>query len=187
MNTIRRFCTGCNAVIFAFVGWVSLCAGCGGSGGAPRAQPPTAPPVETTVTPFVARDLDLPVKEGTMPLVYLVETAGGVRVVDLTTQHALAQTMATGESIVSIDPVHGVSIGGTVFAQGPLPADHRYAVYFESGGFHPEDELRTSTERNAPKIESGDLSNLIKSNQNSGFGPATAPASQPSPRVQPHH
>ena len=87
-----------------------------------------------------------------MPLAYLVETTGGVRVVDETTSLSLAQTTAPGRSVVSIDEVHGVSIGGINFTAGPLPADHRYAVYFESGGFNPEEDIRTSTEHTDPQI-----------------------------------
>ena len=96
--------------------------------------------------------MDLPVKEGTVPLAYLVETAGGVRVVDQTTSSALAQTTVPGRTIVSVDESRGGSIGGTIFTPGPLPADHRYGVYFYFGGFHPEEDMRVSTERNDPEI-----------------------------------
>jgi hypothetical protein len=132
-----------------------------GCGNGAKQQPPTetaaapdfsTPPVQTTVTPIAVRQMDLPVKEGTMPLFYLVETTGGVRVVDMATHQALAQTMARSHSIVAVDENRGVSIGDTIFTPGPLPADHRYGVYFDPGGFNPEEDIRTSTERGDPSI-----------------------------------
>jgi hypothetical protein len=141
-------------------------------------QPFSTPPMQTTVTPIQVRQMDLPVKEGSMPLAYLVETTGGVRVVDETTNSALAQTTATGRSIVSIDAVHGVSIGGINFTAGPLPADHRYAVFFESGGFNPEEDVNVSTEHSDPQI-------LKKHDQSEGGflhgagGSTTGPSPQP--------
>lgn len=87
-----------------------------------------------------------------MPLAYLIETTGGIRVIDENTKQSLAQTTAQGRSIVSIDAVHGVSVGGINFTPGPLPADHRYAVYFDSGGFTPEQDIQTSHERTDPAI-----------------------------------
>jgi hypothetical protein len=110
------------------------------------------PPMQSTVTPIPNRIVNLPVKEGTMPLVYLVETTGGVRIVDMTTNHPLAQTMALGRTIVSVDENRGVCIGDAIFAPGPLPADHRYGIYFESGGFKPEDDITTTFQRSDPGI-----------------------------------
>jgi hypothetical protein len=149
--------------------------GCGSSG-AKQPAPPSddqQPPVQTTVMPIAARDLNLPVKEGTMPLAYLVETSGSVRVVDMTTNHALAQTTAAGMSIVSIDEHRGVSIGGTVFTAGPLPADHRFAVYFDAGGLHPENEISTSIERGDPEI--------LRKHDQTGGSPAGGTTTRPSP------
>jgi hypothetical protein len=137
-------------------------------------QPFSTPPMQTTVTPIQVRDLDLPVKEGSMPLAYLVETTGGVRVLDETTNQSLAQTTAAGRSIVSIDALHGVNIGGINFTAGPLPADHRYAVYFESGGFNPEEDVRTSTEHTDPQI-------LKKHNQSAGGNSTGGSTTGPSP------
>ena len=102
--------------------------------------------------PIAVRQTDLPVKEGEMPLAYLVESTGGIRVVDETTKQSLAQTTATGRSIVSIDELRGVSVGGINFTPGPLAADHRYAVYFDSGGFTPQQDIQTSHERTDPEI-----------------------------------
>ena len=87
-----------------------------------------------------------------MPLAYLVETTGAIRVLDETTKQPLAQTTAQGRSIVSIDPVRGVSVGGITFTPGPLSPDHRYAVYFNSGGFTPEQDIQTAHERTDPEI-----------------------------------
>ena len=144
-------------------------------------QPFSTPPMQMTVTPIKVQRLDLPVKEGTMPLAYLVETTGGVRVVDENTSQSLGQTTVPGRSIVSIDELHGVSIGGINFTAGPLPADHRYAVYFESDGFNPEEDVRISTEHTDPQI-------LKKHDQSAGAsshggsitgGSTTGPSPQP--------
>ncbi len=114
-----------------------------------------------------------------MPLAYLVETNGGVRVVDLTTRRTLAKTNALGQSIVSIDAEHGVSIGGTIFAPGPLPEADRFGVYFDAGGFSPQDEIRTTTERNDPTILHEPLQSIGDANHAAHtkfFGSTTAPA-----------
>ena len=173
MNTVRWFCTGLNTVLLA-----SLSLGCGGPAKQPPPLQPQTPPFETTVTPIAVRDLDLPVKEGSMPLAYLVETTGGVRVVDLTTSHALAKTTVPGRTIVSIDEQHGVSIGGTLFAPGPLPEDHRYGVYFDAGGFTPEDDIRTSTERGDPAIAHEPVQTVgpVHSNGQASGGSTTGPS-----------
>jgi hypothetical protein len=148
VDTIRWICTGWIALFF-----VSSGIGCTSVPPKQQSAPDESiPAMQSTVTPIQSRVVDLPVKEGTMPLAYLVETTGGVRVVDMTTHHPLAQTMALGRTIVSVDENVGVSIGGAVFSPGPLPADHRYGVFFDSGGFKPEDDVTTTFERSDPGI-----------------------------------
>jgi hypothetical protein len=151
MNSVSWFCTGLNLATIA-----TCDAGCGARVQQQQPTPPPAgfsgPVVETTVTPISARVLDLPVKEGSMPLFYLVEATGGVRVVDQTTKDLLAQTTAPARSIVSIDENRGISIGGILFTPGPLPANHRYGIYFYGAGFNPEQDIRTSIERIDPEL-----------------------------------
>jgi hypothetical protein len=183
VNTVRCVCTEINALLLAAMG-----IGCDGQ--AKQQLPPPgpqtqSPPYETTVTPIVTRQIDLPVKEGTMPLVYLVETKGGVRIVDMTNGHSLAKTIVPGRSIVSIDEQRGVSIGGTVFVPGPLVAEDRYGVYFDAGGFTPEDDIRTTVERSDPPIsqefkQSSGSANGVSTTRTSTGGMSTGGPS-------PHH
>ena len=73
-----------------------------------------------------------PVREGASPLVYLVETAALVRVVDATSGEELLRVPVPAHTIVAVNASVGVQIGGATMKLGPLPADHQYAIYLES-------------------------------------------------------
>jgi len=74
------------------------------------------------------------VKEGAAPLVYLVEAGGAFRVHDQTDRKDLARGQAPGRTVIRVDARNGVVFGGETLLAGPLPADHRYAVYREATG-----------------------------------------------------
>ena len=74
------------------------------------------------------------VREGGVPLVYLVESPGVFRVHDRTAGQDLARAWAVGRSIVSVDGRAGVKFGGETLAPGPLDSDHRYVIYRDPTG-----------------------------------------------------
>jgi len=91
------------------------------------------------------------VKEGGVPLVYLVELAGTVRVADETTHQDLLRVPVPGRTIVAITE-GGVSIGGATLKLGPLSGDHRYAIYLESDqtNIYRNGEIRPGKPGEAP-------------------------------------
>src|SRR5262249_52592791 len=117
---------------FLFAMLALALAGCGND----QKPLPAAPkPVENwqTQTLAVAGGPSKPVKEGIAPFSYIVETPCMIRVVDQTTnQNLLTYPLVTGKTIVTVDPTRGVLIGGATMKAGPLPEDHRYAVFLES-------------------------------------------------------
>jgi hypothetical protein len=74
----------------------------------------------------------LPVKEGTAPLVYMVEADTVVRVVDKDINVELLNMPVMARQIVSVNPELGVMVGGAVIYRGSLPASHRYQIYLQS-------------------------------------------------------
>ena len=70
-----------------------------------------------------------PVKTGTLPLVYLLEYPGEVRVVDATDGVVVVGTKAGGRTILKIDAEEGVSIGGKTIRAGRLRAEHVFEIY----------------------------------------------------------
>jgi hypothetical protein len=102
---------------------------------------PAPPPQETSApTPQVSWESQaipvppqppMAVKEGGVPLVYLVETDQMVRVADETAHEDLLKIPVPARTIIAITEA-GVSVGGATMKMGPLPSDHRYAIYLES-------------------------------------------------------
>lgn len=74
----------------------------------------------------------LPVKQGTLPLIYMVETATMLRVADLDSGEDLLRMPVSARTVIAIDPQVGVRIGSATMKLGPLPAAHRYAIFLES-------------------------------------------------------
>jgi hypothetical protein len=75
----------------------------------------------------------LPVKQGAAPLVYMVESASMVRVMDMTNQQELLRLPIQARTLVSVDSSAGIKVGTATMKLGPLPAGHTYGIYLESG------------------------------------------------------
>ena len=73
------------------------------------------------------------VKSGGAPLNFRISSAGILRILDTTDNNALVvSTAIPSASNVNIDPAKGVTVNGNVVKAGPLPAQHRYALYVNS-------------------------------------------------------
>ena len=92
----------------------------------------------------------VPVKTGAPPLVYLVETAQVVQVVDETAGLILAESPVRRRTIVRVDERNGVVAGREQLFAGPLPEGRRYGIYVvpdaenvsRSGRFSPRPSPR---------------------------------------------
>ncbi|HMB96781.1 MAG TPA: hypothetical protein VKK61_12130 [Tepidisphaeraceae bacterium] len=113
----------------------------------PKPPPPTsapAPEVTWNTQPVpVPQQPPMAVKEGGVPLVYLVETSAMVRVADETAKQDLLSIPVPGKTIIAVSE-GGVSVGGATMKLGPLPSDHRYAIYLQS---NETNVIRTGTIR----------------------------------------
>lgn len=87
-----------------------------------------------TTTPLPVASESVAVKEGSAPLVYLVESPGTFRVHDLTTGQDLARSNAAGRSIIRVDGRTGVVFGGETLFEGPLKREHRYVIFRDPTG-----------------------------------------------------
>jgi hypothetical protein len=101
---------------------------------APEAAPARDQAAGWTTTPLPLGAGPVVVKEGPAPLVYMVESSGAFRVHDLTDNKDLARAEALGRTIIRVDARAGVAIGRETLLAGPLPADHRYAIYLDPSG-----------------------------------------------------
>jgi hypothetical protein len=93
-------------------------------------KPP--PPQQQTYTGGVTIDKPVPpqpVSKGPALLVYLLPSAGTVRIVDVTSGADLATVTGKARSIVRIDQLTGVQLDRQTLVRGPLPRDHEYAIY----------------------------------------------------------
>ena len=129
---------------------------------APPAAPgqQQAPGWSVTPLPFVSEPVS--VKEGTAPLVYLVESPGIFRIHDRTAGHDIASGPAAARSIVRIDGRHGVIFGSDTLLAGPIDPSHRYVIYRDPRG---ENLVRQGVFQGAPRQA----------------GAAPSPVSQPQP------
>lgn len=75
--------------------------------------------------------VDRPVKVGLLPLAYLLEHPGELRVVDATAGRVLLTTMVGGRTILSLDPEEGITIGGRRVLPGRLDPAHQYEIYLD--------------------------------------------------------
>ena len=99
--------------------------------------PPKIEPIPPTTQVVVEEPIrvateDRPVKSGSLPLVYLLEFPGEVRVVDATAGVVVIGIRAGGRTILSIDATRGVAIGGRTIRAGPLDPMHTYDIYLIS-------------------------------------------------------
>ena len=101
---------------------------------APDAVSPDQQSMGWNTTPLAVASEPVAVKEGGVPLVYLVESPGVFRVHDRTAGQDLARANAVARSIVSVDGRRGVVFGGETLVPGPLEADHRYVIYRDPTG-----------------------------------------------------
>jgi hypothetical protein len=76
----------------------------------------------------------MPVKRGQLPLAYIVESGGVVRIADQETGQTIAQAVASAGGIVSVDEKAGVRVDGELIVKGPLPAGRMYEIYLENQG-----------------------------------------------------
>ena len=101
-------------------------------------SPPAAPLDQQSIgwntAALGVRSDPVAVKEGPVPLYYLVETPGAFRVHDLTDGRDLARANAAGRSIVRVDGRTGVVFGGETLVPGPLNKGHRYVIYRDPTG-----------------------------------------------------
>jgi hypothetical protein len=81
-----------------------------------------------------------PAKEGRPPLVYMLESAAQVQVVDSHDGAILASATLTARSIISIDSAAGIRAGGQQLSPGPLAGQHVYQIFVITG---TENEYRT--------------------------------------------
>jgi len=99
---------------------------------------PAAPTGQQSVgwstTPLAVASEPVAVKEGTIPLVYLVETPGMFRVHDRTEGRDVARAGAAGRSIIRVDGRSGVIFGRETLVAGPLDREHRYVIYRDPTG-----------------------------------------------------
>lgn len=96
--------------------------------------PPKPDPIPPTTQIAVEQPLtvvspELPVKSGSLPLAYLLEHPGEIRVIDATDGTVVASTLAGGRTILSVDAERGVAIAGKVIRAGPLDPGHTYEIY----------------------------------------------------------
>jgi len=101
---------------------------------------------ETRSAPVVVKSAvpEKPVHEGVAPLVYLLPSAGSVRIVDKTADNReLVTASAKARAIIRIDTSSGISLGTQTLLPGPLPAGHEYSIYLSTGS--ESDVQRTIT------------------------------------------
>ena len=99
-----------------------------------RPRPRTGPPTTQIITerPLSAEAQPTLIKQGRPTLVYMAESAGTLRFVDLTADsNELARALVHPRQIVRIDARQGVMLGDTVLRPGPLPPDHVYGIWLE--------------------------------------------------------
>src|SRR3954470_4215747 len=87
----------------------------------------------------------LPVKQGPAPLVYIVESGGPIRIVQMETGTTLGSAFASPGNIVSVDESAGVRVGRELLMKGPLPAGRTYGIYLEN-----QDENQMESQRVRP-------------------------------------
>lgn len=94
-----------------------------------------------------------PVRQGKLPLVYLVETATTVRIVDVTNSAELLQMPVQGKTTISLTENNGLRIGGAPMRFLTLPGDHVYEIYLQSSVSNPN-QFRTGVVRPGPAAPS---------------------------------
>jgi hypothetical protein len=98
-----------------------------------RLPSPVPPPVtRSEQRPLPSIGQAKPVKEGTAPLVYMVETDARVRVVNVESGETIATVTVEAPAPLAINERRGVRVGTRQILAGPLPPGRRYAIYLET-------------------------------------------------------
>ena len=84
---------------------------------------------EITETPIVVPIESHPAKSGPLPLVYLMEHPGEIKIVDATTGATVLQTRAGGRTIISLSADRGIVIGSKPMPGARLDPMHEYEIY----------------------------------------------------------
>jgi len=118
------------AVAAALLATAIFATGCKSGGGGSGAGGGVAAAQGSSTDPATLGTL---VKSGGAPLNFRISSAGTLRILDTTDNNALVvSTAIPSASNVNIDPAKGVTVNGNVVKAGPLPAQHRYALYVNS-------------------------------------------------------
>ncbi len=102
-----------------------------------KKPPPKVVPIPPATQIVIAEPIRViteqrPVKSGTLPLVYLLEHPGDLRVIDATSGVVIIGTRAGGRTILSVSQEKGVTIGGRTIRAGPLDPMHQYDIYLST-------------------------------------------------------
>jgi hypothetical protein len=92
-----------------------------------------------------------PVKEGTPPLVYMLESDAIVEVIDTGTGASVATAQLPRRTIVSVDATRGVRAGGQTLSTAPLNAGHMYQIFVRN----PEQILGQDNRFRSTVVEPG--------------------------------
>lgn len=116
--------------IFAFAPALLL-VGCQAS--KPAEQPQKIDPAvwRSPHADLVEHDQPTPVAQGSLPLVYQMQAAGRIRVMDVTEGGKVASGPAASLAIVRVT-TRGVYVGDDLLAAGPLMANHQYRIILEA-------------------------------------------------------
>ena len=74
------------------------------------------------------------IKQGALPLLYLVESSGTFDVTDATAGQTLVAAPASTGTIIRVDARSGVVVGQDTLVSGPLAVDHKYSIVREAAG-----------------------------------------------------
>jgi hypothetical protein len=100
--------------------------GCQDGGGS---APPTGASVGTTPKPSDPKSTQL--RDGMLPMTYMLGGGGKIRIVDATTKKQIARTTAPPQAAIHVNADRGVVVNDKTITNGPLPKDHRYEIWLD--------------------------------------------------------
>ncbi len=124
---------------------ITIVVGCGSDSPPPTTQQAPRTVERTEIRPLgspLASQVGTAAVRGTAPIVYLVETACTVRVLDGVTNETLARVPVRARTVVSITESNGITIGGVRAMNGPLARDRVFVIFLEAPA---ESEMRSTT------------------------------------------
>jgi hypothetical protein len=119
--------------------------GCGSEPKAPATRETPHSVERTEIRPLgspVVSQVGTAAVRGTAPIIYMVESACTVRILDGITNETLARVPVRPRTIVSITESNGITIGGVRAMNGPLARDRVFVIFLEASG---DSEMRTTT------------------------------------------